>query len=54
MTRYFKVYVLPAIGMAAAATVVRALSLDTLTTGVLTIAIFIAGVAWIVAALGIK
>jgi hypothetical protein len=31
MTRYFKVYVLPAIGMAAAATVVRALSLDSLT-----------------------
>ena len=53
MTRYFKVYVLPAIGMAAAATVVRALSLDSLTTGVLTIAIFVAGVG-IVAALGIE
>jgi hypothetical protein len=54
MTQYFKVYVLPAIGMAAAATVVRSLSLDSLTTGVFTIAIFIAGVAWILAALRTK
>jgi hypothetical protein len=54
MTRYFKVYVLPALGMAAAATVVRSLSLDSLTTGVSTMAIYIAGVASILAALRIK
>jgi hypothetical protein len=52
MTRYFTV--LPALDMAGAATVVRSLSLYSLTTGVFTIAIFIAGVAWIVAALRIK
>jgi hypothetical protein len=51
VTRYFKVYVLPALGMAGAATVVRSLSLDSLTTGVLTAAII---VAWFVTALRIK
>ncbi len=33
MTRYFKVYVLPTLGMAGAATIVRSLSLDSLTRG---------------------
>jgi hypothetical protein len=54
MTRYFAVYVLPALVMGVAATVVRSLSLDSLTTGVLTIAIILGGVAWFVAALRIK
>jgi hypothetical protein len=54
MNRYFTVYVLPALGMAGAATVVRSLSLDSLTTGLLTIAIIIGGVVWFVAALRIK
>ena len=54
VTRYFTVYVLPALGMAGAATVVRSLSLDSLTTGVLTAAIIVGGMAWFVTALRIK
>ena len=51
MTRYFRVYVLPALVMAGAATVVRSLSLDSLTIGILAVAIILGGVAWFVAAL---
>jgi hypothetical protein len=40
--------------MPGAATVVRYLSLDSLTTGILTIAITIGGVAWFVVALRVK
>ena len=54
VTRYFAIYVLPALCMAGAATVVRSLSLDSLTTGVLSFAIILGGVAWFVAALRIK
>ena len=54
VTRYFAVYVLPALGMAGAATVVRSLSLDSLTTAALTIAIIIGGVAWVVTAFRTK
>jgi hypothetical protein len=54
VTRYFAVYVLPALCMGGAATVVRSLSLDSLTTGVLTFAIILGGVAWFVAALRVK
>jgi len=50
VTRYFRVYVLPALAMAGAATVVRSLSLDSLTTGVLAFAIILGGVAWFIAA----
>jgi len=50
MTRYFKVYVLPALVMGGAATIVRSLPLDSVTYGVLAVAIIVGGVTWFIAA----
>ena len=50
MARYFRVYVLPAVVMTGVATVVRSLSLDSFTYGILAIAIIVGGMAWFIAA----
>jgi hypothetical protein len=50
MTRYFKVYVLPTLVMTGVATVVRSLSLDSFTYGVLAVVIIVGGMAWFIAA----
>jgi hypothetical protein len=50
VTRYFRVFVLPALVMGGLATVVRSLPLDSFTYGVLAVAIIVGGVAWFIAA----